>query len=357
MRDDRDEYNEQDDSEYHFSEDDVSYDVETQAPKASSKMDVKKMLSGFTGSKRMLIALVVFFGLIFIVYKMVSPNTVVPSTEIAPVVATKQEQKLPENARPAPTVEVRAQAPATPQVQSIAAPSSVSPTPTVSAPSVSTPLTQPVMAVTPPPPAPATTPPTNTMMGGLMPVSQPLTAQAASPESTASTVQPTGVQPVSVIPPASVIDQGIAAMTATENGLTAQMQANANQKVSDFEAENKALKDQLSTLNARMSTMEAQLNQLVQVLLKQNQSSAAPSTSAPVVPAEPAAPKLSYNVQAIIPGRAWLRSDSGETLTVAEGDTIKDVGRVTKIDPYDGVVQIDVNGKLVSLSYGSGAES
>jgi hypothetical protein len=67
-------------------------------------------------------------------------------------------------------------------------------------------------------------------------------------------------------------------------------------------------------------------------------------------------PQATYTVQAIIPGRAWLKSDSGETVTVAEGDTLRGYGRVVKIDPYDGVVAIDIGGKIISLSYGVTAE-
>ncbi len=61
-------------------------------------------------------------------------------------------------------------------------------------------------------------------------------------------------------------------------------------------------------------------------------------------------------MQAIIPGRAWLKSDSGDTVTVAEGDLLKGYGRVTKIDPYDGVVTIDNGNRIVTLSYGSGGD-
>jgi hypothetical protein len=64
--------------------------------------------------------------------------------------------------------------------------------------------------------------------------------------------------------------------------------------------------------------------------------------------------KSPYNVQAIIPGRAWLRAENGETLTVTEGDLIKDLGRVSKIDPYDGVVEINTGTKVISLAYGNG---
>ncbi len=67
-------------------------------------------------------------------------------------------------------------------------------------------------------------------------------------------------------------------------------------------------------------------------------------------------PKIAFTVQAIIPGRAWLKSDSGDTVTVAEGDALKGIGRITKIDPYDGIVQIDTGRKVVTLSYGVSTE-
>ena len=86
------------------------------------------------------------------------------------------------------------------------------------------------------------------------------------------------------------------------------------------------------------------MNQLIQTLTRQNNSGMNPP---PNIPQSQAAPevKIPYSVQAIIPGRAWLRSDNGETITVAEGDMVKGVGRVTKIDPYDGIVEINTGTK------------
>lgn len=43
-------------------------------------------------------------------------------------------------------------------------------------------------------------------------------------------------------------------------------------------------------------------------------------------------------VHAIIPGRAWLKTMDGKTITVAEGDSLKEYGRVLKIDAANGIV-------------------
>jgi hypothetical protein len=141
-----------------------------------------------------------------------------------------------------------------------------------------------------------------------------------------------------------------------------QMQADYTQKLNDFSVQNKAMQEQLQTLNSRVAGMESQLNQLVQAVTRGGQGQ--PTSSLEngrennrQLPSIGPEIKVAFSVQAIIPGRAWLRSDNGETVTVAEGDTIKGLGRVTKIDPYDGVVEVNTGNKVVSLSYGNGAES
>ncbi len=47
-------------------------------------------------------------------------------------------------------------------------------------------------------------------------------------------------------------------------------------------------------------------------------------------------PNLS--VHAIIPGRAWIRTPDGKTITVTEGDTVGEYGKVLKIDAANGQV-------------------
>lgn len=50
-------------------------------------------------------------------------------------------------------------------------------------------------------------------------------------------------------------------------------------------------------------------------------------------------PAPSYTVHAIIPGRAWLKSSSGQIITVTEGDKIGDYGTVAVIDSANGLVR------------------
>lgn len=49
-------------------------------------------------------------------------------------------------------------------------------------------------------------------------------------------------------------------------------------------------------------------------------------------------PKPHYRVQAAVPGRAWLKNDDGDTLSVAVGDNLPGYGIVVSIDGVEGYV-------------------
>ena len=46
-----------------------------------------------------------------------------------------------------------------------------------------------------------------------------------------------------------------------------------------------------------------------------------------------------YVVHAVIPGRAWLKSSSGQIITVTEGDLLGDYGKIAFIDPTSNIVR------------------
>ena len=99
-----------------------------------------------------------------------------------------------------------------------------------------------------------------------------------------------------------------------------------------------------------LSTSVQTLSEEVKLL----KSNAAPSKSMEPPPKEeqpfmPEKPKVQsqqssafsspiYRVHAIIPGRAWLKSNDGRTLTVTEGDTLEEYGKILVIDAPSGVV-------------------
>lgn len=56
---------------------------------------------------------------------------------------------------------------------------------------------------------------------------------------------------------------------------------------------------------------------------------------------------LVYTVEAIVPGRAWLRMPNGMTQTVTVGDVIPGYGQVVSVDSMDGVVNTS-SGKTIT---------
>lgn len=379
-------------NEYHFSDEDVSYEVETESSKPASALPKESVVKRLGQSKRMLISLGVFLVLVFVVYKLVTPSSTTVATDIsAPITTADQTNASSQSMQQ----QVSAQAPqaAAPVQQAQQNPMPVS-QPETAAPAievavsppagVAPPVTQPAVATMSPAP-PASTPVQESApqqqavasMPAVIAVQQPPTEMNAPPSAPPSgvanqqltTTTTTTNQPVTPVASQAVavtpVDAATAHLTETNERLMTQLQSDYTQKFNDYATQNKMLQDQMQSLSARVSTMEAQLTQLVQALTPNAHQTAAPAPTpippAPIgslVPPKPVIPvpevKIAYSVQAIIPGRAWLRSESGEAVTVAEGDTIKDLGRVTKIDPYDGVVEVNTGSRSVSLSYGNG---
>jgi len=327
-----DQYEGPDDSEYHFSDEDVNYEVESDTSKTPPVMSKEQDsgVSRLARSKRMLISLVVFLSLVYVFYKFVLSPTSTPPTEITPA-SVVAEQTTPKP--------VTAPQPA------------VTPAPVAAAPLANaTPPVATTAPVTPQPPAivveqqPVAT--TVATLPAVIPVQSSAPAAGQSPLAAMGTY----------------VEEKSAALSASSQQAVAQIQNQYTQQFNEFSAQNKSLQNQVQSLNARVLEMESQINQMVQILTRRNNSAENNTSNAPMNNPPPVAAvqsrspevRIAYNVQAIIPGRAWLKSENGETLTVAEGDTIRDVGRVTRIDPYDGVVEINTGTKAVSLSYGNG---
>lgn len=379
LNDRQDKYEGHEESEYHFSDEEVNYEIEhEESPQATKSIEPKEtILNRLSQSKRMVLSVVVFLGLVLVVYKMVEPNSTQSSTEISPATVANQKQisNIPAISVSKPQAKSKSSTEIASAKATMQGAQQVNQSQTMSM--------QPVIpVVSSQPTAQALTPNVTSGTQGLSQVGQQATPVLQQESAVVSTpplmpVQPTvGTQNSSssqavvsqsqngntIVPTEAQISTppGMTTpLTAVNEKLVGQLQSEYAQKINDYEMQNKAIQDQLQTLSTRVATMETQMNQLIQVLLHQNQSNvssgSAPSAAAAATEQQAAEEtKVAYSVQAIIPGRAWLRSDNGETVTVAEGDVIKDLGRVTKIDPYDGVVEINTGTKVISLSYGNG---
>lgn len=157
-------------------------------------------------------------------------------------------------------------------------------------------------------------------------------------------------QPVAVTP---------AALTTQTPDLKKQMSAielvqqNMRSEVSD-------LGNQLSAVSSNLTVLSAELNKIHQVISELNTKIDQQSREINqfMVRAKPApkkqvvrkmVPTKKYSVQAVIPGRAWLISTDGATLTVSEGTNIPGYGTVKLIDPQQGRV-LTSSGKVLKFN-------
>ena len=367
-------YDGQEDGEYHFSDDQGSYDLEPEiapvtpkAPTASAAPAAAiDMRAKFNQYRKPIIGVGIFILLIFLIYKISAPTATAPSTDFAQNSGTIPSQKPLMKQMPKP-IKVAQQAPTDfqplPQAPSMSggspagapAPTTIpAPTPGEMANAGASGMPE---TSAPPPPVPESA----TNVAPAIPTS--------FPSATTTTVAETYYNPAQ---PQPVSGDKLSAMTQENAKLTAEY----TQKLAEAEAQNTALQNKVQDLTQRLTSMESTLANLGHVIenLKparggeraermerggERQGQMAAGIEQPTTPSVTAAPisaagepKSTYNVQAIIPGRAWLKSDNGETVTVAEGDILKNYGRVMKIDPYDGIVQIDTGTHIMNLAYG-----
>lgn len=142
-----------------------------------------------------------------------------------------------------------------------------------------------------------------------------------------------------------------------------------NQKISDMDVEQHNLRNSLNTLNNQLNSMSSNINalnmkistlsQTVTVLTNKMDEQATQVSmliAARVQQPKPrkivhrvVVPQTVYYIQAVIPGRAWLISTNGSTLTVREGTNIAGYGIVKLIDPNQGRV-VTSSGRVIRFS-------
>ncbi len=115
-----------------------------------------------------------------------------------------------------------------------------------------------------------------------------------------------------------------------------------NDSISAMDSRLSTLTNTTSTLSKDVGNVRSEVGQFKQVLKEDGIDMNLGST----IPKKKSAPKEGkisieepeYTVHAVIPGRAWLKSARGQIITVAEGDTIGNYGKILVIDAANGVV-------------------
>ena len=130
-----------------------------------------------------------------------------------------------------------------------------------------------------------------------------------------------------------------------------------NTKLNDLIEENSVLSaavrrltDSKEKAEQRMTDLESEVDDLVATIDETKAQLAALKKQI----AEQNAPKvtkkeITYHIQAVVEGRAWLQSSAGANITVKVGDELKGYGVVTKIDAVNSVIQTS-SGKRIRVN-------
>jgi len=121
-----------------------------------------------------------------------------------------------------------------------------------------------------------------------------------------------------------------------------------------------ALASQITTINNKVGEINENFEKLSNLIKQATPSQ--PRSNTPVIGANPSqnnqfqqtggAPEQSppaYYVQAVIPGRAWLKDSAGKIISVGIGDQVPGFGSVTQINTRAGSVHTTSG---VTIEYG-----
>jgi hypothetical protein len=300
--------------EYHFTDEEPDYDLSNAATSAggdvtaASAAPKKSFAEHIRQHRRILAGIVIFMLVLGIVYRLLVPAAPpVPQTEITRAVSQTSAKK--------PVVSSAVQSPVVVPPQVVVSPVA-SVTPAVSA----------------------------------LPEAAAVPATASAPNSQGN-----------IMAQLSALADRVATLEQQNSAMANLLQTQYAQKLSGTEMQNSELHTQVQELASRLSTVEVAFHQLTKMLANEKSRTVSHmartaergSVWESVSGRADHPPRIGYSVQAIIPGRAWLRSDSGDTVTVAEGDMLRGLGRIVRIDPYDGIVKIATGTKIITLSYGT----
>lgn len=165
--------------------------------------------------------------------------------------------------------------------------------------------------------------------------------------------QPPAV-PVSIIAPQPVqapnqdtqqINQKIANLELTQEGLRSQVTAVSNQ-LGGINTNMNELSDKMAKLSQMVADLAEKVDKQtseISLLMERTRPKPVPR----IVQVRPARPV--YFLQAVIPGRAWLISPNGSTLTVRVGTLLQGYGVVQSIDAIHGRVMTS-SGQVIRFS-------
>jgi intracellular multiplication protein IcmG len=129
------------------------------------------------------------------------------------------------------------------------------------------------------------------------------------------------------------LSQRLSALELVSKNARSQL-TNVSGNIESLKTNVSELSSQISQLNNTLSSISQQISEQQQELEKLKPKRKPRKRRAYRTPRI----KITYSIQAIIPGRAWLIGSNGTTITVSEGTKIAGYGTVKLIDPHQGKV-------------------
>lgn len=176
----------------------------------------------------------------------------------------------------------------------------------------------------------------------VQPVMQPINVPT-TPKQTATNI------PSLATPAPSKIDQSLAALEQ-KNTSTREEIDKLSQQVDSLRSSMSDLQTTIQSLNTSLQDITSQLQQ--QNAMIANQETLLKALQPPpkkIVVIRRHTRRMNYYIDAIIPGRAWLKRDDGTTLTISAGDKIPGYqGVVSSVEPQAGQV-ILTTGEVITF--------
>ena len=128
-----------------------------------------------------------------------------------------------------------------------------------------------------------------------------------------------------------------------DNGMLDSFKSRTESQIRDLRSQLSDLQDsvnQTQSDNQQLQTSVADLTSQVQLMSEELSKLMAKA------PAKITAHKIIFHLRAIIPDRAWITSNTGQSISVTIGDHVKEYGTVQSIDAQHGIVTTSSGRKI-----------
>jgi intracellular multiplication protein IcmG len=140
-----------------------------------------------------------------------------------------------------------------------------------------------------------------------------------------------------ITPELNQLNSNQTALQNTVSGLNNQVSQLSNQ-LNTISANNQSLVQELAVIQNKLNLTTQALEELIASQKSKKQITPSHVKYSRALKVAPIIEYQKYYIQAIIPGRAWLISSNGQTLTVTVGSKVPGYGTVRKILPLEGRV-------------------